>query len=541
MGSYLVEAATSLYRMSRAGVSTQITLPTTPTAITLTGAGTPLRTAVYTSLGAPIVVCVNGATRDFFIDTYGVARPLQLQSPTYAPIPVAGSGTGLTGVYTVWVSYKVKDANGATIIESGLSPASAGTSSLANKTIALSSIPVSSDGNVNCRGLYRSLSGGNVPYPWFDIDDNISLSEERGIADSLLSLLPSLAARNSAPPDLSLVAVWLDRLWGVPRLSPDHLRWTDDRNFYGWSQDNDALIPPTNSDDYGVTALIPRRGSIGVTRRNYLYMIAGNSNDSFQRIGISETLGCVSAESVVVVENTAYMLDSQGVNEWTDNGIVCISESQVDAWFTTDTYFNRALFASAQGRYNQDIDAYELLLAGAGSSTLNRWVSYHRATRTWYGPHLTNVTTFTCAANGTFFNGTLTDTDGVTPISVFGGTDGYLYQRDSANLNDHNTAVPFSVTLAPLSASQPDQTKFFDRPTIHTRQETGGILTITPTAGSLDATADAPMFHDLAQGREVLDRFGVGNYLRLTLSHSSVTERPRIYGIEIPYTLIGRR
>lgn len=539
MSSYLVEAATSLYRMSTAGVATQIPLPTTPSIITLTGAGTPLRTAVFTSAGAPIILCVNGATRDFYIDTYGVARSLQLQAPMSAPTAVAGTGAGMTGIYTVWVSYKVKDANGATIIESGLSPAVA-TASLANKTILLAAIPVSSDGTVNCRGLYRSVSGGTVAYPWFDIDDNISLTEERGIADSLLSLLPTLAARNGAPPDLALVAVWLDRVWGVPRLQLDHLRWTDDRNFYGWSADNEALIPPTNSDDTGATALIPRRGSIGITRRNYLYMIVGAGNDSFQRVCISETLGCVSQESVVVVENTAYMIDAVGVNEWSDNGIISISESQVDAWFTTDTYFNRSMFTSAQGRYNAETDAYELLLASAGSSVLDRWVSYHRATRTWYGPHLTNETTFTCAAMSTKMDGTLTAANG-TALAVFGAANGFLYKRDSGVVNDGVTAVPFSVVIAPLSANLPDLEKLFLRPTVYTRQETGGTLCITPTAGSLEDPADPAMLHDLTQSREVLDRFGLGNYLRLTLTHTSTTERPRIYGIEVPYILTGRR
>lgn len=537
MASYLIQANANLYTVSQAGVATALTLPSS---ITLYGTAQRCRPVLFQVGENPLIVVVNGGTHDFYITQEGTVRQLQLAAPTSYPIPTAGTGSDLSGVYMVACTFKVKDANGTTIMESGMGPISTPTTSLVTKTIALANIPISGDTAVNARGLYRTLAGGNVLYPWFDIDNNTTLSEDRGIADSLLSILPTTAIRLGSPPDLKLITTWRDRLWGSPRSPLDRLRWTDERLFYGWSADNEIVIPPQGADAYGVTALIPRRDALGVARRRALYMIVGTSNDSFQRIGVSETLGCVSQESVVVIQNVAYMLGDHGVNEWSDSGARSVSDAQVEAWFTSDTYFNRAQFSKAQGRYNPDTNCYELLLCAAGSTNLDRWVSYNLSTRTWLGPHLTNAFTPSCFASSSNARGVLTDTDDL-PLVVMGGKDGYLYKRNTAVILDHLTQVPFSLSLPPLSASEPDLLKFFDRPTLHARKESYGTLTVTPTVGDLTDTAQSAILYDLTSDRGTLPRLGTGRYCQLTLTHSGITERPRIYGIEIPYTFVGRR
>lgn len=540
MGAYLVQGGTTLYTMSRAGVATAVTLPS---GTTLYGtAAQPCRATLFQVGESPVTVVVNGATKDFYLDSAGTARNLQIIAPTAAPVPTAGTTTGLTGVYKVACTFKVKDiTTGATLIESGMGPLSAGTAALVNQSIALASIPASGDASVNARGMYRTLAGGNTLYPWFDIDNNTTLSEDRGVADASLSLLPTTAIRYGAPPALKLITSWKNRLWGVPRNRPDFVRWTEDRNFYGWSADNELLTPPQSADSLGVTAFIPRKDELGVGRRKGLHTIRGNSNASFQRLGISETLGPVNQESVVVVYNTGYFLTDVGIAEWNDTGLGIVSEAQVNGWFNTDTYFNRAMFPYAQGRYNPETDAVEWLLASAGSSTLDRWVAFHLRTRTWYGPHKTDAFTLASVANSPSFSGGLSDTDSL-PLAVFGGTDGYLYARDSTNVLDHTTAVAMSAALPPLSANIPDMEKYWDLWTIFSRVETGGELTITPTVGTLDgATASPAQIHDLTQGKRVMPRLGRGQYAQLTLSHSATTIRPRIYGVELPYNVIGRR
>lgn len=523
--------------MNQAGVPTAITLPTP---LTLTGATAPIRYAVFMVGSTPVIICVNGAQHDFWIDKTGVARRLQISPPSGVPTVAAGGSTGLTGTYQVAVTFKIKDSNGATLLESGLGPASLFSASLTNQSLAVSNIPVSPDSAVNARGMYRTTSGGTIFYPWFDLDDNTTIADDRGGADATLSILPATATRIGMPPDLKLCTSWKQRLWGVPRYKVDSLRFTEDSIFYAWAFDNEIIITPQNNEPSGITALIPRRDTLGVAKRTRFYMIAGDATNSFQRVPMSEFLGCVSQESVVVIQNVAYMLGLQGVNEWSDYGIRNISEEQVDAWFRTDTYFNRSLFGMAQGRYNPDTEAYELLLASAGSSVLDKWVAYHIRSRTWYGPHKTDATTFTCTGNSTEAHGYLQNPS-LLPITVFGGTDGNIYKRDLTQVNDNGTAVDFQIDLPPMHAQEPDYLKIWGRPTIHTRAETQGVLQFTPTVGDLTDLAGTPYEHDLTQDRETMDILGAGRYCQIGLQHKSTTEGCRVFGIELPYNIIGRR
>lgn len=537
MASYLVQAGSTLYHVSTSGVATAITLPS---GIALVGASNPCRALVFGAGQSPVIVVVNGATHDFYIDVTGTARQLQITPPTAAPIPSAGNLTGLTGSYAVACTFKIKDANGATIAESGIGPISAGSSALTNQSLALANIPVSGDTFVNARGLYRTLSGGNVLYPWFDLDNNVSLTDDRGVSDALLSLLPTTAVRNGVPPDLSLICTWKDRLWGVPKTKIDYPRWTDERLLYGWSADNEILIPAQQTDSTGVTAFIPRRDQLGIARHNRLYQITGDSNDTFQRVEVSETIGAVGQESVVVVRDIGYWIGDRGAVEWTNASIGYISEAQVDPWFTTDTYFNRSLFPKAQGRYNPDTDAVEWLLASAGSTNLDRWIAFDIKGRRWFGPHKTDAFIPTCSGHSSDGRGVLGAIT-TTPITVFGGADGYLYQRDRTQINDDDhTPVALSVDLPVLGGFDPSMIKTWGQPMIHTRAETQGTLTLTPIVGEINDSAQDPIDHDLTIASEVLPRLGSGRYAQINLSHSSLTEGVRINGLELPFVGTGR-
>jgi len=514
MASYLAQGGTSLYHVSQAGVAVPFTLPA---GITLFGSSQICRPVLFQVIDKPLIIVVNGGTHDFYIDQTGTARQLQLAAPTGTPVLTAGASTGLTGIYQVAVTFKVKDTNGATIIESGMGPSSVASASLVNQSLRLDNIPTSGDGTVNARGIYRTLSGGTTLYPWFDIDDNTSLFDDRATVDSLLSIIQTTATRLGAPPDLKLVASWRERLWGVPRQQVDHVRWTDERVFYGWSADNELLAPPVGNDISGVTALIPRRDNLGICKKRQLYMVTGNSNDSFQRVGISETLGCMSQESVVVINNVAYMLGERGVNEWSDYyGVRSVSDAQVQNWFNTDTYFNRSQFTKAQGRFNQDTNSYELLLCSAGSTNLDRWVAFQLDTRTWFGPHKTDAFTPTSAGTNSTRRGLLLDSNDL-PITAFGGSDGFIYKRDQSVVTDNGIHVSLDINLPFLSAQEPDFDKYFDQPTIHTRADSDKKLVIVPTVGNLNSAAGVPLYHDLTLDREKLGRLGQGRYCQLNL------------------------
>lgn len=512
------------------------------------------RAVLFGSGDDPYILVVNGLSQDIYIDKYGTARTLNVLAPIAAPTVTTGaltgpSGTLLTGVYSVAVTFKVKTASGALLLETGLSPISTGSPALATGSLAVNAMPVSSEQSVNSRGVYRTVSGGNVLYPWFDEDNNTTLSEDRGGADATLSILPTAASVNGLPPLLKLITTWKDILWGVPRANIDHVRWTEPRLFYTWSAANEILIPPVNTDTRGVTAFIPRRDQLGIARRDRLYQITGDGDDTFARIQVSPNIGCLSQESVVVIRDVAYFLGERGVVEWNAQSCGYISEAQVDPWFNTDQYFNRSLFSLAQGRYNPGTDAYELLLAGVGSSVLNMWVAFDLDLRAWYGPHLSALPLSCCASDSERHGYLRSSTE--LALAVFGTTTGFLEKRDETVADDDNLPVALDVQLPVLGAFAPELEKVWLDPTLHTRVEPAGsgphTVTVTSAVGPVDkqglVSDSAPIVNtaDLTESYQRLDRPGTGRYVSFRFQHMAQGESVRIEGLEVPYGLIGRR
>lgn len=539
MGNYLVQGGTTLYRMTPGGA-----LTTLSPGVSLFGASTPCRAAILSDY----VVIVNGLTYDVYLDAFDVIRPLRLEPPATPPVVAEGTLTGSSwtdGVYQAAVSYKIKDAYGRTIQESALGPAGTSAAFTVATSMALTSVAVSPSSNVNARGIYITAAAGSVFYPWLDIDDNTrtGIEEHYTLTKTGTSALPTVQI-GSTPPNFKLVCAWKDRVWGVPRVDVDALRWCEERVFYNWPEENEIIIPLKGTDTTGVNAFIPRRDALGLGRLGALHRITGDSNDTFQRDKIAD-VGVWSQASVVVVQDTAYFLGFSagrfGFYEWSDAGVTPISDAQVDNWLNSTTYFAKAYFNVCEGRYNIDTDAVEFALTAVDSTVLDRWVSYHVKTRSWYGPHTTAAFTLSAAGTTNTREGVLTTSAGAQ-ISVFGGTDGYLYKRDSSTANDHDSAVDFNCDLPFLSAGVPDYEKVWGQPTVHSRVETADdTLLITPRVGGLNAVAKISLSHTLTKGRERLSRLGQGRYVQLNLRHNVAAKGVRIHGLELPYTVRGRR
>ena len=537
MASYLVQGLTTLYRMTQAGVATALSLPT---GATLYGASTPSRGAQLDKY----LVLVNGATRDLYVDALDAVRALQLEPPA-SVMTVAASGAGsITGDMKFACSFIIKDENGAVLQESALGPITT-TTFTNNAAATITGIPISTRSEVSARRLYRSVAGGTVLFDWIDVEGNTATTiaitagstisiDDRYLRDGTNTI--------ENPPDLKLVVAWKDRLFGVPRLWPDEHWWTEEHQFYNWPIENSLVVPSKQTDTYGVVGYVPRRDVLGIGRRDSFHAFAGESHDTFARQQISD-IGLVSQESVVVVRDVGYFL---GINAgryivcaWDDEGIRPISETQVDGWLNSSTYFNETYFPSCVGRYNVDTDAVEFAFAAAGTSVLNRYVSFHLRERIWYGPHITAALTLSAAGTDNRRAGVLSS--GTTKLSVWGGTDGRLYKRDSTAENDHTSAVDFDVDTPFFVGASPDWNHIWGQSTLLTRAQSAGTLTITPKVGDLSAPAEAPISYALTQERELLPRWGFGRLLQLNFRHNTVDEGCKIFGIKIPFTIKGRR
>jgi len=247
--------------------------------------------------------------------------------------------------------------------------------------------------------------------------------------------------------------------------------------------------------------------------------------------------GCVAPDSVQVIQDIGYWLGNDGVYQWGPKGVECVS-NQVTGWFQSDRYFNRGEFPNAVGHYNQKHNLYQLLLSALGSSVLDRWVALEIDTGRWHGPHKTGAFTPT-------FAGELQDTNGVT-IPCMGGSNGFVYLMNQATATDDGTAIDYDVQLR-HTGNTPDREKVFLEMSVHTRIESGGTLSITPSLGTEAAAEQASAIaHDLTKDRERLRRVSIstnptGRFLKLRFRNNEDTRKVQLRGYEIPYFLTGRR
>lgn len=519
----IIQAGTSLQLMDMNGNLSNLTLPS---GVSLDNS-VPPRWQIFNGYA----MLVNTPTVPLTIDGHGTVRPLTPKAPAVAPVIAAGDAGGLTGSYAgVRYTYVILDAIGNTIAESDFSPPSNAVT-ITSSMLKVTGVTTSSD-PISARRLYRPTSNGAVLFPWIDIPGNTVTTIEDDLSDASLSLVaaPTLG---SAPP-LVLLKEWRNILWGVGNTTRDTLNFTVAGSQWAWSVFNTIVIPGTGRDQFGIRSLMPRREALGVGRRDIIWQITGTDSTNFRSVKLSENTGVESNETVVVYQDTVWWLWKDGVYQWDNNGIQNVSDAGgVRSWFTTNSYFNRDLFAQAFAVFDPLRYKYKLYLAGAGSNVIDHWVEYDVETKTWWGPHLTNAFTPISAFP-------LVDAADKTQ-AIAGSQSGFVWVEQSTATDDSGVGIPTSLDTKFFAGASAEYDKYWGELSMLGKAQTAGTLTVTPTVGYLNATPQAPILYDMTQGRQRLPRLGVGKLMQMNWSHTNAGEPVEIYGFIVPNFIVGRR
>lgn len=508
--------------MTTGGVITTLTLPT---GVTLD----PNKAPRFAVSGRYVVV-VNSPTRPITVDADGIVRVLCPNPPRTAAVLSAVVGGTLTGSYLVKYSYLIRNPFRQIIAESPMSPAPASATAVAAQYLKAASLDLSSDTISEIR-LYRTATGGSVYFPWLDLDGNTQTSVQDDLADASISLVA--APTLGAPPRISHIGEFRERLWGVSVTDIDAVRYTEASKMYSWPSTNRIIVPREGNDDRGVTAVLARRDALALARQNALVEVKGNSNTDFRIVKLSQDVGVEADDSVANYLDTIFFLAKTGVHTWDNNGITSVSDGKVRSWFTTDTYFNRARLRYAVGRVDPLTNKYQLLLSAAGSSLLDRWVEYDIKDKTWWGPHKTDDFTPTWMT-------TVMDSSNLAQ-TVIGSSSGFFYKEQDTRTDGTSTGVAMDVMGKSHDMNSPDVTKYFADPTLISKIQSAGTLIVTPYVGGLDAPAGAPIYADMTLGREVLRRLGVGRFCKLNFANSVAGVDVELYGYELEFSERGRR
>lgn len=532
MPFYLAHAGTKLYKVGTDGSAMELALPS---GVTISDG----RRGRFAILDRTIVM-VNAPSRPIQIDPNLVVRILTPQAPSSAPT-VGSSGSGsFTGTWLYVVTHVIRD--GTAIIAESPASAEASVTATAKAQFDLTSIPVSTDPNVNGRRIWRTTVGGSeVFYLVTTINDNSTTTYTDTTTDAALEVntvlgddLGEPTGNTNTAERFEIMTAWKDRLWALGTLYPDRAFFSGNLRPWAWSPDNYVIAKPAGQDLEGGTAFAPRRDELGIGKRRALWKVIGDDEDTFQMIRVAEATGIWAPDTVRIIRDEAYFLGEDGVYKWGPGGLTNISEERVHSWFTTDGFFNRALFPLAFAKWNQRFNTYELHLAAAGSSSIDRWVSFDLRDKKWLGPHKTGAFTPTAA-------GEIEDDDGiVTP--VMGGSNGKIYKQNQSAFTDDGTAIDFDVTSKRHSQGVPNRTKYWANLYVFNKAEPSGTLTITPRVGGLEASDQAAISHNLTLSREKLRILGNGQYCQLRFRNNENAQGVELYGYEIdPVSDLGIR
>ena len=529
MAFNLVQAGDSLYSVNAAGgISSALTLPT---GITLSKTRHPR----FARFGRYVIV-VNTPSRPISVDDKGTVRPLTPLAPTSTPVLAGETGGVLTGRYLAKQTFVFLDAVGNVIAESEFGPLPANSQLVTSQYLRMTNLSLSPDTSaISGTRLYRTTSGpGSAYFQWATVPGNTQTRFRDDLSDAALGLIA--APTLGSVPDLTLVATWQGRVWGVDRFNVDNVRYTEAGTSYAWSALNTLIIPHVGDDRFGITALVPRREVLGAGRQNRLVQLAGSTRANIRQVGVIENCGILSQESVVVYRDVVFFLWRDGVYQWDNDGLVCISDrAGVGAWFKSSNFFNPGVFSQAFAVFDPLHLRYRLFLCTPDSTVPNRWVEYSLKTGKFYGPHLTTAFAPTCAFRIRWNN------DHIYPI--IGSREGYL-SWDIFDRTDWDMfSIPMRVTMAGHDGGDPDNEKYFGHLSVQTGKEAKGTLKITPYVGESDAeVAGEPMSYDLTQTRERLDRIGTGKSANLVFENNEVGQHVTILGYQIdPVYVTGKR
>lgn len=532
MAFTVIQAGGTLQLVATDGTLTALVVPT---GIDLRQ-DVPPRWAVY----GRYVILVNTPTRPLTIDSTGTVRPLTPLPPRLAAVLSGVAGGTLSGTYRARYTNIITDGVGNVISESDYSP-SGNAVTITSQMLRAASLDLSPD-PIDARRLYRTTTNGAVYFQWIDLDGNMLTTVQDDLDDAGLG--ETAGPTLGTPPRLTFIAEFRDRLFGVGDLDIDSVRYTETGFMYAWPPQNLITVPRVGADTVGVTGLVSRREALGVGRLNRLSQIVGTGEETaggdadLRLIKLSDELGFLAQESIAVYRDTVYFLWFDGVYEWSDNGILCLSDgsgghARVRSWFATDDYFDRKRFPVAFAQIDTNRNVYQLFLTDPAG--VRHYVEFDLINRVWYGPHRIDAFTATSAFMRLSGNN--------IKIPTLGAADGALYATTARDADVSVTGQPFGIAYdvdtRAFAGSSPERLQYFGELSMLGHSQPAGTLLVTPRIGYLDEdgglqlTPQTPIAHNLRKGRERLRRLGTGALAQLNLTHAGVDEGVSVLGLEI--------
>lgn len=280
-------------------------------------------------------IIVNGQDRALKYDGITCTN-LSITAPvttTFSAQTDATVGSLGSGVYQYFVTFY----NSITEEESNPQPianiASFDTSTTGATSIGIYNIPVSTDGQVTARKIYRTSVDGSYLRAQYltTINDNITTYTSvsplvDSAADSSLGAL--IEFDHDTAPEFEKIVLHKERLWGFTENSSylyygkiSHLGYFP-QNQMGLSYSesnatagNNYIIPIGDQDGDKITNIISFYDILLIFKENNVYALYGYDESDFyiKKIDFSDRVGCISKRGACVKDNYCYFIDKNGL------------------------------------------------------------------------------------------------------------------------------------------------------------------------------------------------------------------------------------
>ena len=461
-----------------------------------------------------VYVCRTQMGTLYRTDALSIAAAGISPPTTAAVLAEGGSGDLAAGNYIGVVTFY----NSATGAESNPSPVSNTLALSASKEIDWSSIPVSTNPQVDSRRIYRTLVDQQGEYyEVTTISDNVTTTLTEDVLQ--VDMGDPVSFDNGLPPDICKVAeVFTERLWISDGVDLFFSEFGLPENFSEFS-----VIQVSPDDGHSINGLLAYGNVLLVGKTNAVHYIIGADESDFELKMLDDTAGVVSHESMRTAKGLAFWFGGNNFYEFNGNSVEPIGDDKVrDLISTIDPDY----YSKVVGAIDTTNRWYIAAIPANGSSTITHHLVYDYKQKIWSTFTWTNSAPHTLED---FFNSS------GSRVLYCSAQDGNLYKYNDGTTDD-GTAIACRFDTKKFGFDRDDVLKIVRETYVH--------------GNSVDGTANARLLvDDVDQGAvsfstasaagawktaNTSSKSAPGEYVQLRVDYSGVPEwRVKGYGMKV--------
>jgi len=356
-----------------------------------------------------------------------------------------------------------------------------------------------------------------------------------------------------SPPDFSLMATFLGRLWTNDKSEPDRVHYSATGNIEEWNgtSDSGAIdVSLGDGDEQGITGIYNYKGILFVAKGRKLFTITGATPETFKVDPVTDGIGVQAHASIIHIDqDDVYSLSKRGFHSTAATASFGDTETTYISAKIQQTFndFDQSILNKVQGVYIPELNSAAWAIS-ENETDNNTIYFFHTDLKEWY-----RWPSISCQALSTRLVSNKTK-------MITGTIDGRVLQAQNDAFSDFGTdPILYRIkTGAIYPGGNPQSMKAFKRIgflykplgdfefTVQARVDNFPVQSFTftqPIGGALLGT-DFLLGTSILGNSDVLAPFmftmeGYGRGLTLTITQNSADEQVEIYGYMIEFEEVG--